>query len=160
MYTRTPNNQAQGIDKKSIPSPEIGYSLLMDYSAHLKNLRRLEHADKVKTGSTGETLATKFLERQHYEIRGRNIHLGKDEIDILAFDPEDQVLVFVEVKSRKKTDVDYGPELDFHHRKKMRLKRAMDKWVTDNEYDGSYRLDLVCVVQGKVTGHFKEIVLD
>mgnify|MGYP003395083869 CR=1 FL=1 len=132
----------------------------MDYSAHLKNIRRLEHIDRLNTGSEGEDLASKFLKRLGYDVRERNIRLGKDEIDILAFDPEDQVLVFVEVKSRKRSDVDYGPELDFHHRKKKRLKRAMDKWVAEHDYDGPYRLDLLCVVAAKVTEHFKEILLD
>ncbi len=132
----------------------------MDYSAHIKNLRRLEHKEKMNTGIQGEDLASKFLKRLGYEVRDRNIRLGKDEIDILAFDPEDKVLVFVEVKTRKKSDVDYGPELDFHHRKKKRLKRAMDKWIADNNFDESYRLDLLCVVAGKVTQHFKEVLLD
>jgi putative endonuclease len=132
----------------------------MDYSAHLRNTRRQEQADKIKVGQMGEDLATKFLKRLGYEIRDRNIRLGKDEIDILAYDPEDKVLVFVEVKTRKRSDVDYGPELDFHHRKKKRLKRAMDKWVAENNFDESYRLDLLCVVAGKVTQHFKEVLLD
>lgn len=130
----------------------------MDYSAHIRNVAR--QAGKMQTGSMGEDLASKFLVRQGYEIRGRNIRLGKDEVDILAFDPEDKVLVFVEVKTRRKTDIEYGPELDFHHRKKMRLKRAMEKWIADNDYEGGYRLDLLCVVQGKITEHFKEVTSD
>lgn len=132
----------------------------MDHSAYLRNIRRQIQAEKIKVGHLGEDLASKFLTRLGYEIRGRNIRLGKDEIDILAFDPEDKVLVFVEVKTRRKTDIEYGPELDFHHRKKMRLKRAMDKWVADNNFDDAYRLDLLCVVQGKITQHFKEVLLD
>ena len=131
----------------------------MDYSAHIKNLRRLAQKEKMQTGGLGEDLASIFLKKLGYEVRQRNIRLGKDEIDILAFDPEDKVLVFVEVKTRKRSDVDYGPELDFHHRKKKRLKRAMDKWIVENNYDDGYRLDLLCVVAGKVTAHFKEIDL-
>jgi hypothetical protein len=36
----------------------------------------------------------------------------------------------------------------------------MDKWIAEHDFDDGYRLDLLCVVAGKITQHFKEILLD
>ena len=44
--------------------------------------------------ATGEDIAATYLASIGYGIRSRNIRLGKDEIDILAHDPVDDVLVF------------------------------------------------------------------
>lgn len=105
----------------------------------------------------GEALAEKFLQRIGYEIRERNVRLGRDEIDILAFDPVDECLAFVEVKSRSSLSKNFGPELDIHHRKLAKIRRSARRWVKDHAYEGGYRLDAIYVVEGKVTEHLKEL---
>lgn len=127
----------------------------MDYSALHKRLKK--PAPHIEVGRKGEDTATKFVHRIGYEVRERNLRLGKDEIDILAFDPVDKVLVFMEVKTRSKESVDYNPEMDMHWRKHTRIRRAARKWVAEHDYEGGYRLDLLCVVAGKVTEHLKEL---
>ncbi|MDB4977828.1 MAG: hypothetical protein JWM56_14 [Candidatus Peribacteria bacterium] len=108
-------------------------------------------------GTQGEMIAANFLLRLGYEIRGRNIRISRDEIDILAFDPVDNVLVFAEVKTRSTYHEDYRPELNADWKKCVKLRRSARRWVADHAYDGGYRLDLVCVVEGKVTEHVKEL---
>ena len=49
----------------------------------------------------GEDAAAKFLKRKSYKIKSRNFRSGHKEIDIVALDGD--VLVFVEVKTRKET---------------------------------------------------------
>ena len=49
-------------------------------------------------GNLGEDLAADFLINEGYTIIARNVHQGKQEIDIIAEDND--FLVFVEVKTR------------------------------------------------------------
>ncbi len=112
-------------------------------------------------GLQGEELASAYLTSIGYDVRQRNIRQGRDEIDILAHDPEDDVLVFVEVKTRtQKTQEGFVPEKNATPNKRRILRRAVRRWVADHGYDGGYRIDLVCVLEGKVTNHFKELAWD
>jgi putative endonuclease len=110
-----------------------------------------------KVGADGERMATQYLQVIGYELRGTNIRLGKGEIDILAYDPFDKVLVFVEVKSRAHYHEFFRPELNVTARKRSAMKKAARMWVLENEYEGGYRMDLVCIAGGKIINHFKEI---
>jgi len=110
-----------------------------------------------EVGRRGELIASKHLAALGYEIRGRNISIGRDEIDILAFDPEDQVLVFAEVKTRSRDDRDFRPELNVDARKLSALRRAARAWVDVHAYEGGFRIDLVCVAHSRVSGHIREL---
>ena len=54
--------------------------------------------EKQITGRIGEDLAADFLENDGYRIVSRNLHISKNEIDIIA--ENDTYIVFVEVKTR------------------------------------------------------------
>lgn len=111
-----------------------------------------------ETGRLGEQVAAERLQSLGYHICGRNVRVGpKDEIDILAFDPKDQVLVFAEVKTRSRTDRDFRPELNMDQRKITALRRAARLWVGEHEYDGGYRIDLLSVVAGTVVEHLRQL---
>lgn len=110
-----------------------------------------------QVGRRGEEVAAAYLLTQGYRINARNIRVGRDEIDLLAYDPQDGVLVFVEVKARTRRSVDYHPELAAGARKRARLRRAARSWVAANAYDGGYRIDLVCIVAGRVVRHLREL---
>ena len=62
--------------------------------------------NKRETGDYGEELARRFLKNLSYEIVEQNYHFGHGEIDIIAKDPQEEGLVFIEVKSRK--SFEYG----------------------------------------------------
>jgi putative endonuclease len=111
----------------------------------------------LKTGRNGEAIAAEFLRSRGYVIRGKNLRLGRDEIDLLAHDPDEDVLVFVEVKTRTKADDDFRPELNLDFRKRRALGRVARRWVAEHEFEGGYRLDLICVARGKVIEHIKEL---
>ena len=49
-------------------------------------------------GDIGERAATRFLKKNKYKIKGRNLHFSHNEIDIVAEDKN--YIVFVEVKTR------------------------------------------------------------
>lgn len=49
-------------------------------------------------GDIGERAAARFLKKNKYKIKGRNLHFSHNEIDIVAEDKN--YIVFVEVKTR------------------------------------------------------------
>lgn len=54
--------------------------------------------EKQILGRLGEDIAADHLEKNGYKIVARNLHLSKNELDIIAED--DEYIVFVEVKTR------------------------------------------------------------
>ena len=120
-------------------------------------LRREPAAAHILTGKRGEATAVRFLRRTGYKILQCNIRVGKkDEIDILAFDPEDKVLVFAEVKTRTREN-DYEPDLNVTAEKRFAMDRAARRWMALHCIEIGYRFDVICVVDGKVTAHHKEV---
>ncbi|OGU85044.1 MAG: YraN family protein [Ignavibacteria bacterium RBG_16_35_7] len=85
-----------------------------------------------KTGDKGEDLAVELLESKSYTIIKRNYRYGKGEIDIIAKDPQEEGLVFIEVKSRK--SLEYGsPEEAITKNKIKQLKRIAELYLYENE---------------------------
>lgn len=112
-------------------------------------------------GVEGETIAEAYLHSIGYEIRHKNFRIGRDELDLIAWDLEDQVLVFVEVKTRtEKTRQGFHPDGTATQDKRVKIRRAARRWVADHDFDGGYRIDLICVQEGRVTNHFKELSWD
>ena len=61
-------------------------------------LKEAKYVKKI-TGNAGEDKAAEYLRQNGYRILHRNLHIGHDEIDIIAED--EKYIVFVEVKYRK-----------------------------------------------------------
>lgn len=108
-------------------------------------------------GKAGEELAEKFLKNLGYVILGRNVRFKRDEIDIIAKDPVDDVIVFVEVKARARYHEDFLPAANAGYKKWKKTRRAAHKWVAEKKYEGGWRVDLISVAEGKVIEHTKEI---
>lgn len=106
-----------------------------------------------ETGIKGEQIAENFLQKKSYKILHRNWVSGKLEIDIVAC--KDDVLVFVEVKTRNRIDFGY-PEEAVTLKKQAFLKRAAEAYM--NEYREFLKLqfDIISVVIDK-SGDIKEI---
>jgi len=55
-----------------------------------------------RSGAWGEHLAADFLKKRDYQILGKNVRFGsRCELDLVARPPNQDILVFVEVKTRK-----------------------------------------------------------
>ena len=55
----------------------------------------------VLQGRTAERRAEQFLKRNGYETLERNLHVGRDEIDLVMRAPDSTTIVIVEVKSSR-----------------------------------------------------------
>jgi putative endonuclease len=126
----------------------------------MEDMPEISAAMRAAVGRGGERIAALFLASLGYDVRARNIRLGRDEIDIVAFDPADRVMVFAEVKTLSRPDSVYHPSVNATWRKVRKLRRSARAWVREQKYEGGYRIDLVCVQGGKVTDHIRELSWD
>lgn len=101
----------------------------------------------VRHGAWGEEVAACYLRRAGFQIIDRNsCPVAKDrrlEIDIVAWDPESDAMVFVEVKQHAKMSP-YARRISrIDRRKKQNLRRACTAWRLANKWHGSFRFDVI-----------------
>ena len=106
-----------------------------------------------QTGKRGETAAAEHLRSVGYRIHSRNVRVGHDEIDIIAYDPVDRCLVFAEVKSRRHFDPDFHPINNLTPSKKARMQRAAQAWIDASGYRGGWRMEALCMIGKKAVEH-------
>lgn len=102
-------------------------------------------------GESAEQLVAERLERAGWRILGRNIRVGRAELDLVAVDPIGPVLVAVEVRWRCRRD--YGlAEETVDWRKRARLREAMFRLIEHGRLPGGdplprlpLRLDIIGV---------------
>lgn len=103
-------------------------------------------ADHNTFGKAGEDEAAAFLQGQGYRIRHRNWRSGRKELDIVADDGKE--LIVVEVKSRK--DTEYAmPEDAVDGKKIRRIVTATDAYIKHFRLDMPVRFDIITVVGSK-----------
>ena len=102
--------------------------------------------NKKSLGNQGEDIAAQFLLQKGFEIVERNYFQGHNEIDIIAIDPRDNYLVFVEVKTRY--SLEYGHPAYAINKKKMgQIKKVAELYLADkNIQQCDCRFDVVTVV--------------
>ena len=99
-----------------------------------------EHND---LGKLGEELAVDYLTGKGFEILERNWRNMHKEIDIIAKDGQD--LVIVEVKTRQ-TD-EYGePDIAVTRKKQRMLIAAANAYITRNGLDVETRFDIISII--------------
>lgn len=99
--------------------------------------------DRKNFGQTGEELATDFLKEKGYEILERNWRFRHIEVDIIA--RHKQILVFVEVKTRK--GADWGePYTAVDERKQRTLIYAAERYLFGHGLDLEVRFDIVSII--------------
>ena len=98
-----------------------------------------EHND---LGKIGEEIAFQYLIKKGYKIKDRNWRFAHYEIDIVAIDKNE--LIIVEVKTRSATI--YEEPRDTISDKKIRfLTNAAQAYIEENEIDLESRFDVVFI---------------
>jgi len=96
-------------------------------------------------GSKGEQAAAEYLERKGYRILHRNWRMGHRDLDIVAFDEENQVVAIVEVKSRR-DNLYAQPEEAVNWQKVRNLTIAAQAYVRRYSISCEIRFDIVTVI--------------
>jgi putative endonuclease len=119
--------------------------------------------DAQQAGDAAEALVADQLEQAGWRILGRNIRVGRAELDLVAVDPAGPALVIVEVRWRSRRDFGVAEET-VGHQKRARLRAAALTLAGLGVLpDGtalprlSLRLDLVVVEPGRPVRHHRHI---
>ena len=98
---------------------------------------------KITTGNKGEKIAADFLKKNGYRIIDKNFRCPLGEIDIVA--REKSTIVFVEVKTRKSSELGY-PEQAVGIKKQKKMSR-LALWFMQKKkiIDAGARFDVVAI---------------
>ncbi len=104
-------------------------------------------------GLLGEDLASAFLKARGYRILERNFRCKGGEVDIIARDPADESLVFVEVKARR--GLTFGvPQLAVTPFKQRQISKAALTWLSKNRLlDSNARFDVIAILLHTGSAH-------
>ena len=98
-------------------------------------------------GRWGEEIATAHLRRIGWRIVERNAHpCRRDrrcELDIIAYAPQENRIVFVEVKTHRRRSPFAGRLWAVDARKKRNLLRAGANWLMRRRWHGNWRFDVI-----------------
>ena len=101
-------------------------------------------SSQVSRGKSAEKLVEYLLLAKGWQLLRANYRFPGGEIDRIFIDPEANVLVFVEVKLRK-SHSQFPVEMCLTPKQLMRIRKGMEYYIADNQYDGDCRLDFVSI---------------
>ena len=117
---------------------------LLKFHIHRENNRTPEERrEALEFGKLGEQMAAKLLTDKGYVILEHNYRRGHLEIDLIALDGDE--LVIVEVKSRA-YDTILQPEEAVDHKKRLNLIRLANEYVKTHGRKENVRFDIVSIV--------------
>lgn len=117
---------------------------LLKFPTHHESSRTQdERRESLEFGKMGEQMAAKCLVDQGYIILEHNYRRGHLEIDLLALDKDE--LVIVEVKSRA-YDTILQPEDAVDHKKRLSLIRLANEYVKTHNRKENVRFDIVSII--------------
>ena len=129
---------------------------LLKFPTHRESSRNQdERRDSLEFGMTGEQMAARYLTDEGYVILEHNYRRGHLEIDLIALDNDE--LVIVEVKSRA-CDTIQQPEKAVGHKKRLALIRLANEYVKTHDRKENVRFDIVSIISndnGSVIKHLK-----
>lgn len=107
-----------------------------------------------EVGKSGEDAAAGYLTTRNYTIIARNYRIRGGEIDIICKKADE--IVFVEVKTRSRTDYGY-PEQGVDYRKGRFISRAMREYVRRMRLPGEVylRFDILALLWNEQSGMFE-----
>ena len=103
-------------------------------------------------GVTGEQMAARYLEDQGYVILDRNYRKGHKEVDIIALDHGE--LVVIEVKTRTNEDY-FAAEQAVDHRKRQNIIRVANNYMRRYHRTEPLRFDIIAIVGSGATAEIR-----
>ena len=99
--------------------------------------------NRAELGSRGEDATAALLMERGFSIVGRNVRVGRLEIDLIAH--RGRLLVICEVRTRR-TDAYGSPAETITRQKASRVRRAGYAWAQQNARGMKLRFDAAAVV--------------
>ena len=118
-------------------------ALLKFHTQRMDSRSQEERRKALEFGQTGEQMAARFLTDLGYIILEHNYRRGHLEIDLIALDGDE--LVIVEVKSRAYDNI-LQPEEAVDHKKRQALIRLANEYVKSYNRKENVRFDIVSIV--------------
>ena len=101
-------------------------------------------AEKHDLGKKGEQIAAKHLLHKGYKILEKSWRYSRCEVDIICKEEEQDITIFVEVKTRSSDYFGY-PEEFVTRAQQKRLAKAAEAYMYENELNGEMRFDIVAI---------------
>ncbi len=103
-------------------------------------------SNKSELGKRGEQIALEYLTQKGYEILKKNYRYNHGEIDIIATDPENKFLVFVEVKTRYNLELG-DPAYAINKKKIAQIKKIAELYLFENNIkEKDCRFDVITIL--------------
>ena len=117
-------------------------------------------SDNGGIGSLGEEIAANFLTTRGYRILERNFRCKGGEVDIIAREPLEKSLVFIEVKARR--GLSYGvPQLAVTPFKQRQISKAALTWIAkNNQHNQNARFDVIAILLDAGGRHTVEHIIN
>ncbi len=113
---------------------------MTDFKSTEKQKKKTAH---LELGRKGEELTVAYLKRKGFTILEQNWRVQHLEVDIIAC--KDEVLHFIEVKTRKKNSFIHARE-SLSYKKQKNLARAVEHWFSLNPQNSMpAQLDFIAI---------------
>lgn len=100
--------------------------------------------NKLSIGQLFESKAKKYLKQKGLEFVTQNFYCKLGEIDLIFTDPEQQTLVFVEVRYRK--DISFGgAAASVTKQKQDKVKKAALFYLAQRKIEPKIRFDVIAI---------------
>lgn len=113
-----------------------------------------ERREALEFGKIGEQMTARYLTDKGYIILEHNYRRGHLEIDLIALDGDE--LVIVEVKSRAYDNI-LQPEAAVDHKKRQALIRLANEYVKSHNRKENVRFDIITVVSKEGGAEIKHL---
>lgn len=129
-------------------------ALLKFHTQRNDNRTPEERREALEFGKIGEQMTAKHLTDKGYIILEHNYRRGHLEIDLIALDGDE--LVIVEVKSRAYDNI-LQPEAAVDHKKRQALIRLANEYVKSHNRKENVRFDIITVVSKEGGAEIKHL---
>lgn len=129
-------------------------ALLKFHTPRPSNRTQEERRESLEFGKMGEQMTARYLTDKGYVILEHNYRRGHLEIDLIALDGDE--LVIVEVKSRA-NDTLLQPEVAVDHKKRLALIRLANEYVKSHNRKENVRFDIVSIVSNPEGAEIKHL---
>ena len=129
-------------------------ALLKFHTQRTDNRTPEERREALEFGKMGEQMTARYLTDKGYIILEHNYRRGHLEIDLIALDGDE--LVIVEVKSRAYDNI-LQPEAAVDHKKRQALIRLANEYVKSHNRKENVRFDIITVVSKEGGAEIKHL---